>query len=186
MFDDKGNKFLLIKFSDNFDGENRDSDWSLVENNDDFSYTYWFSYSDYEIYKPYEIKSKFYSKSTKLSENKLISNGYLKVIGETYEWAYEWFCDLIQEYKLKEYIEKLDDCKEFVKMSGIIEEIYIIEDWLRLDLAKKWCDRNGINYKIDIPNNYPQQLSKSIINTIKLKFKNIQFEYPFDFLNKEI
>lgn len=39
MIDKDGNKFLLIKFYSTTDGENKDSDWSLVENNNEFAYT---------------------------------------------------------------------------------------------------------------------------------------------------
>ena len=173
MIDKDGNKFLLINFYSATDGENKDSDWSLVEDNNEFAYTNWFNYSDFEIYKPYQIKEKFYSRATKLSEKKLINNGYLKVVGKTYEWAYNWFFELTQMKEMKQhfaklnYIEKEREFWSFVKMTGIREEVYIIEDWLRLDLAKKWCHSQKINYKIDIPDDYPQELPEITLRRIK-------------------
>lgn len=80
MIDENGKKYLLIRFNSLSEDENMDSDWSLVEDNNEFAYTNWFRYSDFEIYKPYQIKEKFYSRTTKLSEKKLEKNGYLKVV----------------------------------------------------------------------------------------------------------
>ncbi len=70
MIDEKGNTCLLIKFISYYDYENeiwvpsminepggifgtRECFWSLVEDPDDFEWTYWFLLDDYEIYRPW-------------------------------------------------------------------------------------------------------------------------------------
>ena len=87
MIDANGNICLLIKFYSYYDYENelwfpsmvnvpggilgdRECRWSLVEDTDDFEWTYWFSHDDYEIYLPWQIREKFYTKRTKLNEKK--------------------------------------------------------------------------------------------------------------------
>lgn len=173
MIDSNGDHYLRIYFSDSTDSGTDESDWSLVADNDDFPYTYWFSYSDYEIYRPYEIKEKFYKKSTKLSEEKLENNGYFQVIGETYNWAYNWFFQMMEIPVLEKYFahfdleEKEKQFWKLVKAVSIREEVYILEDWLRLDLAEKWCKRNNISCFLDIPAHYPRKLPKEVIYKIK-------------------
>ena len=52
MIDENGKKYLLIRFNSLSEDENMDSDWSLVEDNNEFAYTNWIRHSDLEIYKP--------------------------------------------------------------------------------------------------------------------------------------
>ena len=100
MIDKYGKKYLVIRSVENYDmEEQKESDWSLVEDNEEFAYTNWFSYNDY------------------------------------------W---------------------KFADIADIREEIYIIENWLRLDLAKKWCKKHNIEYKIEVPVEYPQELAEII------------------------
>lgn len=182
MIDNNGNHHLRIYFSNSIDSRINDSDWSLVPDNNDFSYTYWFSYSDYEVYRPYEIKERFYKKTTKLSPEKLENNGYLQVIGETYDWAYNWFFQVIEIPVLENYFihrnpkEKEKQFWQLVNAVSIREEVYILEDWLRLDLAEKWCKRNNIAYSLDIPDHYPRKLPKDVVQKIKNK---IFLELPY-------
>lgn len=189
MIDENGKKYLLIRFDSLSEDENMDSEWSLVEDNNEFAYTNWFRYSDYEVYRPYQIKEKFYSRTTKLSETKLKKNGYLKVVGKTYEWAYSWFFKLTNLDAMEQFFEQLDYPEKerkfwmFVKMVGIKEEVYILEDWLRLDLAKKWCNLHKINYRIDVPADYPRELPKITLREIKNKITSINYGFPFEFMN---
>lgn len=191
MIDKYGKKYLVIRFVENYDmEEQKESDWSLVEDNEEFAYTNWFSYNDYEVYRPYELKEKFFSKSTKLSEKKLQRYGYLKVEGSTYDWAYDWFFSFLKFHSLKEYFSNLDKKEreiQFWKFADIVdirEEIYIIENWLRLDLAKKWCEKHDIEYKIEVPVEYPQELAKREIRKgIREKIRDTKFKEPFGFLN---
>lgn len=191
MIDKSGKKYLVIRFVESSGvEESHDSDWSLVENNEEFAYTNWFSYTDYEIYRPYELKDIFFSKSTKLSEKKLEKNGYLKVVGTTYDWAYDWFIGFLNIQSLKEYfagLEKEEKEKQFWKFIDVVDarkEVYSIEDWLRLDLAKKWCNTHKIEYRIDVPAEYPQELNeREIKKSIKDKIRYTNFTEPFNFLN---
>ena len=122
MIDKHGKKYLVIRFVENYDmEEQKESDWSLVEDNEEFAYTNWFSYNDY------------------------------------------W---------------------KFADIADIREEIYIIENWLRLDLAKKWCKKHNIEYKIEVPVEYPQELAeREIRKSIRGKIRDTKFKEPFGFLN---
>ena len=73
-----------------------------------------------------------------------------------YDWAYDWFFSFLKLHSLKEYFSNLDRKEreiqfwKFADIANIREEIYIIENWLRLDLAKKWCKKHNIEYKIGV------------------------------------
>lgn len=44
MIDKYGKKYLVIRFVENYDmEEHKESDWSLVEDNEEFAYTNWFA-----------------------------------------------------------------------------------------------------------------------------------------------
>ena len=77
-----------------------------------------------------------------------------------------------------------NDYWKFADIADIREEIYIIENWLRLDLAKKWCKKHNIEYKIEVPVEYPQELAeREIRKGIREKIRDTKFKEPFGFLN---
>ena len=210
IVDENGNICLLIKFTSYYDYEkemwlpsmmnlpggifgDRECHWSLVEDTDDFECTYWFSYDDYEIYRPWQIREKFYTKHMKLNENKLIDAGFYKVEGKTYSWAYQWFFHTLRLRKLETYFSKIEKIKQwsqfcmFAKMAGLRNETFFIENWLRLDIAVKWCEEHGIPYKLDIPKgyqkDYPENALKDSSEKIRHTAKERRFMSPFDWLN---
>jgi hypothetical protein len=209
MIDENGNLCLPIKFISYYNYEKEswfpsminlsegDGDiecyWSLVENTDDFEWTYWFSYDDCEIYRPWQIRKKFYTKRTKLNEKKLINAGFYKVEGKTYSWAYQWFFHTLRLRKLETYFIKIDKSEQwsyfhsFAKMARLRNEIWLIENWLRLDIAVKWCEEHSIPYKLDIPKcyqkAYPKMALEDAIEKIQNAVKERKFVPPFDWLN---
>ena len=210
MIDANGNICLLIKFYTYYDYENelwfpsmvnvpggilgdRECRWSLVEDTDDFEWTYWFSHDDYEIYLPWQIREKFYTKRTKLNEKKLVDAGFYKVEGKTYSWAYQWFFHALRLKKLETYFSKVDKNEQysqfcmFAKMAGLRDEIWLIEGYLRLDIAVKWCEEHGVPYHLDIPKgyqkDYPKAALKYSVEKIRYTVKERGFMPPFDWLN---
>lgn len=192
MINENGKKYLPIVLGKPVGDTDiwNSSNWSLGYVSDNFSCTDWFSYDDYEVYKPDEIRKKYFKKASKLNVRKLEQHGYEQVIGMTYEEAEDIFFDFLNVKALKRYFSVVDDCikdelfDEFINMTWIHEEWSIFEDWLRLDLAKKWCEERGIEYKLDIPDDYPQELpEQELRNRIKEKIKETHFKPPFDFLN---
>lgn len=196
MIDEFGNKFLVIKFDYQFGGmveedeNDRCWEWSLVSDNTTFAHTYWFSKEDYKIYKPWEIKERYFKKTTKLTEKRLVNNGFVKVYGKTYDWAYDWFLDFLDIAPLKEYItgfegeEKEKIFWEFVKETHIEEEVFVISAWMILFYAIQWCEENSIAYKVDVPPDYPRELpKKEIKDKIMGKIRYAHYDYPFSFMN---
>lgn len=210
MVDENGKMCLLIKFISYYDYENevwlpsminvpggifgdRECHWSLVEDLDDFEWTYWFLHDDYEIYRPWQIKEKFYTKKTKLSEKKLINAGFYKVEGKTYAWAYQWFFHTLRLRKLETYFSKVEKKEQwsqfcmFARMAGLHNESLFIEDWLRLDIAIKWCEEHDIPYKLDIPKgyqkDYPEDALRNSAEKIRYTARAGDFMPPFDWLN---
>lgn len=210
MFDENGNRCLLIKFTSYYDYEeemwlpsmtnlpggilgDRECHWSLVEDSDDFGWTYWFSHDDYEIYRPWQIKERFYTKRTKLSEKKLTDAGFYKVQTKTYSWAYQWFFQTLRLKKLETYFSKIEKNEQesqfcvFAKVAGLRNETWLIEDWLRLDLAVKWCEEHGVAYKVDIPQgfqkDYPKKALRDSAEKIRYTAREGAFMPPFDWLN---
>lgn len=167
--------------------------WSLVEDTDDFEWTYWFSHDDYEVYRPWQIREKFYTKRTKLNEKKLVAAGFYKVMGKTYAWAYQWFFHALRLKKLETYFSKADKNEQysqfcmFAKMAGLRDEVWFIEDYLRLDIAVKWCEEHGVPYQLDIPKGYQKDYPKAALRDsaekIRYTAKERKFMPPFDWLN---
>lgn len=196
MIDQEGNKYIIIHFDDptytDEYGECADSDWSLVPDND-FMWTYWLSQNDYEIYRPHEIKEKFFHKNTKLSEKKLEDYGYKKIESITYDEAITWFLDFLNIQPLTEYLmslekkEKEESFWDFVRQSDMKEEIYVIEDWMRLHFAIQWCEKNHIAYQVKVPEGYPKTLTETTIKkSILEKIGCTEFKSPFSFMNGSI
>lgn len=210
MIDENGNTCLLIQFSSYYDYENevwlpsmrnvpggilgdRECYWSLVEDRDDFEWTYWFSYDDHEIYRPWQIREKFYTKRTKLTEKKLMDAGFYKVVGKTYAWAHQWFFHTLRLRKLETYFSKVDKNEQweqfdmFARMAGIHNETQLIENWLRLDIAVKWCEEHAVPYKLDIPKgyqkDYPEDALRDSAEKIRCTARAGDFRAPFDWLN---
>ena len=210
MVDENGNRCLLIKFTSYYDYEkkmwlpsmmnlpggilgDRECHWSLVEDTDDFELTYWFSYEDYEIYQPWQIREKFYTKRTKLNEKKLSDAGFYKVEGKNYSWAYQWFFHTLRLRKLETYFSEIEKNEQwsqfrmFAKMVGLRNETLSIQNWLRLDIALKWCEEHSIPYKLDIPKGYQKDYPKAALNDsaekIRYTTKERGFMPPFDWLN---
>lgn len=210
MIDENGDICLLIKFDSYYDHErgvwyprmvnvpggifgDRCCYWSLVEDTDDFEWTYWFSYDDYEIYRLWMIREKFYTKQTKLNEEKLMDAGFYKVEGKRYSWAYQWFFHTLRLRKLETYFSKIEKYEQwsqfcmFAKMAGLSNETLLIEDWLRLDIAVKWCEEHGIPYKVDIPKgyqkDYPEDVLRDSAEKIRYTARERGFTSPFDWLN---
>ena len=210
MVDENGNICLLIKFTSYYDYEkkmwlpsmmnlpggilgDRECHWSLVEDTDDFELTYWFSYEDYEIYQPWQIREKFYTKRTKLNEKKLSDAGFYKVEGKNYSWAYQWFFHTLRLSKLETYFSEIEKNEQwsqfrmFAKMVGLRNETLSIQNWLRLDIALKWCEEHSIPYKLDIPKGYQKDYPKAALNDSAEKIRYTTKERgvmpPFDWLN---
>lgn len=66
-------------------------------------------------------------------------------------------------------------------------ETWFIEDWLRLDIAVKWCEEHGIPYKLDIPKgyqkDYPEDALRDSAEKIRYTARAGDFMPPFDWLN---
>lgn len=87
-------------------------------------------------------------------------------------------------------IEKIKQWSQFcmfAKMAGLRNETFFIENWLRLDIAVKWCEEHGIPYKLDIPKgyqkDYPENALKDSSEKIRHTAKERRFMSPFDWLN---
>lgn len=193
MIDNSGNKYLQINlfWTDEVVDGDIVSDWMIVNYNEMFMYTRWFSPFDYEIYQPYEIKEKFFKKTTKLNEKKLVNKGFIKVKNKSYDWLYNWILDLLNINPLTKffdnlaYEEKERLFEELERKAWIWDEVQEIIAYWELKFAIEWCEDNGIPYKIDMPENYPQSLPKSQIKKrIIEKMQMVHFEGKLSFINK--
>lgn len=210
MIDVNGNKYLVIRFLTYFDYdnnkwcrrrnysqnaivENNECRWSLVENQDNFENIYWFYNNDYEMYTTLQIRKLFFKKGSKLNNDKLLREGFSRVDSKLYSWAYQWFFRELGLKKLEKFFSNIDENKQwdffhnFSRMSELKNEIYLIEDWLRLKLAIDWCEEAEINYKLDVPEGYQKVYPKMELLNCKKKIKRAvedkRFSEPFEWLN---
>lgn len=179
-------KTLLLDFSDEYNLPQ----WSLVYD-ESFFHSEWLLKKEYNIYRTFEIKEKFFKKNTKLTEKKLKDMGFIKIESKTYDWAINWFFNFLgivplkrffSDYSGKEKVYKFDD---FVDMSCIEDEIYLVEDWLRYLLAIRWCKENGIKYKVKLYDGFPDTAKiKKIRKEILGEIANTTYIEPYEALNK--
>ena len=88
---------------------------------------------------------------------------------QPYAWAYQWFFHALRLKKLETYFSKVDKNEQysqfcmFAKMAGLRDEVWLIEDYLRLDIAVKWCEEHGVPYHLDIPKGYQKDYPEAAL-----------------------
>lgn len=203
MIDDKSQKVVCIKCN-----AQTHVWWSItdttVDADDDWLYDKcWLCPWDYEVYTTIQIADKFFKKKkgekklkmTKDFLHTLQEKGFVEIVGKSDNWGFDWVIEQVGLWDLKKFfkkqagIEKRKYFYELIEQLCLYEEVCVIWGWLEIDIARKWCEKNSINYKLDISIKYSDEAKdkclKEFLNRVRKRSSENRFTEPFAMWNRE-